>query len=503
MRCFWYIICFCTLQSDAWSDNKQRKFRSDFKFGVSTSAYQIEGAWNVDGKGESIWDKYVRDHPEAIKDGRNGDVACDSYHNYKRDVEMLRELGVDHYRFSISWSRILPSGLPNNKSEQGLLYYDRLIDELLKHKIAPMVTLYHYDLPQNLQRLGGWANPLSATWFQDYARVVFERYGGRVRYWVTLDQPHSICMHGYGAALMPPALDSAGAEYLCAKNVLLAHAYTYRMYEREFRDKHRGSVGISLSLNWADPADNSTEALEATERFREFHIDLFLHPIWSKAGDFPPNVKRIVAKRSKAQGFFGSRLPALSPEEIKLLKGSADFLGVNHYTTFLVKPSARFHGAAFDGDVAADVQFGEKWERAQSPWLRSAPYGLYKLCLYLNKRYDYPTVFFTEQGWSTGTGLLDRSRVKNLREYLKALLLAIEDGTEVLGFTVWSLMDNVEWNAGTSERFGLYEVDFDSEEKTRRPRMSALVYKRIIEKRIIDDWEPKDLNISPRKRIEL
>ncbi|CAK1594688.1 unnamed protein product [Parnassius mnemosyne] len=260
-----------------------------------------------------------------------------------------------------------------------------------------------------------------------------------------------------------------------------------------------------MSLNWADPVDNSTENVEATEVFRGFNIDLFLNPIWSKTGDFPSIVKKVVAKKSKQQGFSKSRLPVLSPQEIKLLRGSADFLGINHYTTVLVKESGKnIHSPSFENDVGVEVELGEKWKQAQSSWLRSAPYGLYKLCIYINQNYDYPTIYITEHGWSTKTGLWDRSRVENMRHYMNALLLAIEDGTNVKGYTAWSLMDNVEWQAGTSERFGLYEVDFESKDKKRTARMSALVYKRIIQTRIVEeDWEPKHLNIDTLQRDEL
>ncbi|XP_068625468.1 myrosinase 1-like [Battus philenor] len=506
MRSLYIFICLCVLGIEGWSDNKQRKFKKDFKFGVSTSAYQIEGAWNVDGKGESIWDRYFHTHPDARADVTNGDVACNSYYEYKRDVQMLRELGVDYYRFSISWPRILPSGFPNDQNELGLQYYDNLINELIKYNIKPMVTLYHFDLPQKLQDLGGWMNPLSIDWFEDYARVVFNRYADRVDYWITVNQPNSVCMFGYGGTMAAPAINAKGvADYECTKNVLLAHAKAYRLYEKEFKNKYKGSVGISMSLNWADPVDNSTDNKEAAEIFRDFNIALFLDPIWSKEGGFPSTVKDMVAKKSKSQGFYRSRLPTLSPQEIKLLKGSADFLGVNHYTTFLVKATTQtFDPPSFIDDAGVEMLFGDKWTQSESFWLRSAPYGIYKLCLYLNKRYDYPTIYVTENGWSTKPVLWDRSRVEIMRHYLQALLLAIEDGTDVRSYTVWGLMDNVEWTAGINERFGLYQVDFNSEEKTRTPRMSALVFKRIIETRVVEeDWEPQNLSIAPKQRVEL
>ncbi|XP_026489574.2 myrosinase 1-like [Vanessa tameamea] len=486
-----------------WSDTKVRRFRDDFLFGVATSAYQVEGAWDVDDKGENIWDRFLHEHPGVIADGRNGDVACDSYHNYQRDVEMLRELGVDHYRFSISWSRILPTGFSNEINEKGIEYYDSLIDELIKYNIEPMVTLFHFDLPQILQDLGGWANPLSVEWFEDYAKIVFEKFGHKVKYWITMNQPNSICVDGYGGIEFAPAVGFSGvADYLCIKNVLLAHAKAYRLYQTEYKTKYKGSVGISLSLNWADSVDNKTENVESTDLFREFSIGLYMNPIWSKEGDFPAVVKKRVLQKSIEQGYRKSRLPELSSEEIKLLKGSADFLGANHYTTYFVKKAEkRLPSPSIDDDIGVELSQPSDWKTSQSSWLRSAPYGLYKMSLHINKVYDYPAVFITEHGWSTTKGLKDSSRVKNLRNYFNALLLAIEDGTDVKGYTAWSLMDNVEWIAGTSERFGLYEVNFESKEKTRKARLSALVYKRLIEQRIVEeDWKPDNMNISITKR---
>ncbi|XP_075986830.1 myrosinase 1-like [Anticarsia gemmatalis] len=495
------LVCLLNLLigSDGWTDTKIRKFPKQFMFGAASAAYQVEGAWDADGKGESIWDRFVHDSPEIVVDGINGDVASDSYHLWRRDVEMLRELGVDFYRFSISWPRVLPNGYPTSINEAGFAYYDSLIEELITHGIHPMVTLYHFDLPQYLQDLGGWTNPLSSQWFEDYARVVFDRYADKVKLWITVNQPNTICIDGYGSNAMAPGLNLKSKEaYECVKNVLLGHAKAYRLYEKVYKKKHDGNVGISLALNWFDPFDNSTINAEAVERAREFEIGMYMRPIFSKTGDFPTLVKTTVAKKSQEQGFTTSKLPTLTPEEITLIKGSADFLGMNHYTTFLVKASNKQHMTpSYAADLHADYSQGAQWKPAKSPWLKSAPYGLYKVCIYLNKEYDYPTMIITEHGWSTAAGLGDQSRADNIRQYLSALLLAMEDGTEMRGYTAWSLMDNIEWTAGTSERFGLYQVDFDSPTKERTARLSALVYKNIIETREVDpQWEPSSLNIK-------
>nr|AEW46870.1 seminal fluid protein CSSFP020 [Chilo suppressalis] len=500
-----YLFSLSFLSSaKGWTDTKQRSFREGFLFGAGTSAYQVEGAWNEDDKGESMWDRFTHEHPEVIEGATNGDVASDSYHFYHRDVEMLRELGVDHYRFSIAWSRILPTGLSNKVNEKGLKYYDNLIYELIKYNIEPVVTMYHMDLPNRLQDLGGWANPLSVEWFVEYATILFERYSSKVKYWVTINQPNKICMDGYGDHSMAPGINMKGiADYLCVKNIMLAHAKAYRLYEKNYKaNNYKGLVGIALSMNWAEPVNNKTENVKATDDYRAFTIGLYMDPIWSAEGGFPKVVRDTIAKKGKEKGFSKSRLPELSAEEMALLKGAADFLGMNHYTTFLVqKGSTDYESPSFLDDVNVDLTQGKDWKKSRSSWLEGAPFGLYKIYLYINQKYDYPKTFITEHGWFTKPGIGDQSRVDNLRGYLFALQLAMEDGADVIGYTAWSFMDNVEWTAGISERFGLYEVAFDSEEKKRTARMSALVYKRIIETRIIEEnWTPDSMNIQISNR---
>ncbi|KAG7297502.1 hypothetical protein JYU34_019513 [Plutella xylostella] len=498
---YWLFFLYCQLVVClAWSDGAVRRFPPGFMFGVASAAYQVEGGWDADGKGESMWDRSIHKRPDLISDGTSGDVSTDSYHNYKRDVEMLRELGVDFYRFSISWPRVFPDGFTNNKNEAGFQYYNNLIDELLKYNIEPMITMYHFDLPQKLQDLGGWANPLSILWFEDYARNLLERYGSKVKYWITFNQPNGICMEGYGDGTMAPFVSVKGiAEYICVKNVLLAHARVWKMFNEKYRVKNKGSLGISIAVNWLDPLNNATENVQATDEYREFTIGLYVNPIFSKTGDFPQVVKDIIARNSKEQGFRKSRLPVLTSDEISAIRGSADFLAMNHYTTSLVsRPKKNNHPSpSFEHDANVKLTYSKHWAVAKSPWLRSAPYGLYKALIYLNLKYDYPYIIITENGWSTDPGLDDTQRVDNLRSYLNALLLAIEDGAEVSGYAAWSLMDNFEWTAGLSERFGLYEVDFDAAEKTRTPRKSAFVYKEIIASRIVDEaFEPKSMQMT-------
>lgn len=211
--------------------------------------------------------------PDVIVDRSNGDMAADSYHNYKRDVEMMRELGLDAYRFSLSWSRILPTGFANEINPAGIEYYNNLINEMLKYGITPLVTLYHWDLPQKLQELGGFTNPLFAEWFEDYARVVFENFGDRVKHWMTFNEPREICFEGYGAATKAPILNStAVGTYLCAKHLVLGHANAFHAYNNDFKPTQGGVCGIAISVNWFGPLTDSPEDEFAAEIKRQGQV---------------------------------------------------------------------------------------------------------------------------------------------------------------------------------------------------------------------------------------
>lgn len=218
-----------------------RKFPPDFLFGVATAAYQIEGAWNLEGKGENIWDHMSHSSLTLINRNQSGDIACDSYHKYREDVRMLKNLGVNHYRFSISWSRILPTGYTNVINEAGVQYYRNLLTELKANNITPMVTLYHWDLPQPLQDLGGWPNPLLVDLFADYARVAFSLFGNEVKHWFTFNEIKQICQEGYGVGTKAPGIKAEGiAEYRCGHVIIKAHARAYHIYQRLFKEKQAG-----------------------------------------------------------------------------------------------------------------------------------------------------------------------------------------------------------------------------------------------------------------------
>lgn len=227
---------------------KSYTFPADFQFGVATAAYQIEGGWNADGRGPSIWDTFTHQHPEMIDDHTSGDVGPDSYHLFEQDLEALKYLQVDFYRFSISWSRILPTGEVNVRNQAGIDYYNKIINSLLANNIQPLVTMYHYDLPEALNLFGGFTNQLLIRYFRDYSRVLFESFGDRVKHWITFNEPFEYCIHGYGEGNYPPMGQASGvADYLCMDNSLKTHAVIYRFYEQKYKAKQKGSIGITLS----------------------------------------------------------------------------------------------------------------------------------------------------------------------------------------------------------------------------------------------------------------
>ncbi|XP_063388277.1 myrosinase 1-like [Cydia fagiglandana] len=468
----------------------ERRFPDGFKFGTATSSYQIEGAWNVSDKGESIWDRFVHTRPEAVSDRSTGDVACDSYNRWREDVQLLEDLHVDYYRFSISWPRLLPTGFANRVSEDGARYYGDLIDALLEKGIEPVITLYHWDLPQTLQDLGGWTNPLITEWFTDYARVIFDLYGDRVKTWLTINEPVVVCDVGY-TGYIAPGLESEGrGSYLCTKHILLAHAKAYRLYEAEYKPLYQGQVSLTNQMMWFVP--ETEEDAELTELVKIYTIDRYCHPMFSAAGGWPPALERLIAQQSAEEGEPRSRLPPFTQDEIDLVRGSYDFLALNHYTTRTVRRAGEGEVGTFlvDGFRELGVMPGNIPE-----WLTSTPHqpevhpgGIRALLGYVKQQYGDVPIFIMENGLTDlGTAIDDQPRATYFRNYLDQVLLAIEeDGVNVRRYTVWSLLDNFEWVHGYQLHFGLHRVNFSSPQRTRTARRSARYYAAVARTKDLD-----------------
>ncbi|CAO2636701.1 Lactase/phlorizin hydrolase [Lemmus lemmus] len=311
-------------------------FRDDFLWGVSSSAYQIEGGWDADGKGPSIWDNFTHSTGNTVKNNATGDIACDSYNQLEADLNILRALKVKSYRFSISWPRIFPTGRNSSINSHGVNYYNRLIDGLVQSNISPMVTLFHWDLPQALQDIGGWENPSLIDLFNSYADFCFKTFGDRVKFWMTFNEPLYMVLFGYSSGVFPPNVQDPGWAPYRVSHILLkaharvyhtydAHARTWHHYDLHHRQQQQGRVGIVLNSDWAEPLDGeSPQDLAAAERFLHFMLGWFAHPIFVD-GNYPSTLRAQIQQR----------LPEFTESEKKRVNGTFDFFGFNHYTTVL------------------------------------------------------------------------------------------------------------------------------------------------------------------------
>ncbi|XP_051239410.1 lactase-like b [Dicentrarchus labrax] len=507
---FVLVLCLSSAEDFDWTKNDHSSFYygtfpAGFSWGAGSSAYQTEGAWDKDGKGLSIWD--VFSHKKGkIQRNETGDSSCEGYHKVKDDVSLMKELKLNHYRFSISWPRLIPTGIKSDHiNEKGIQYYDELINHLLENQITPIVTLYHWDLPQVLQeKYGGWQNISMVNHFNEYANLCFERFGNRVKYWITFNNPWSVAVEGYETGEHAPGLKLRGTgAYRAAHHIIKAHAKVWHSYDTQWRGKQKGLVGISLSGDWGEPVDISNQKdIEAAERYVQFYVGWFATPIFH--GDYPQVMKDFIGRKSVQQGLGTSRLPSFSPQEKSYIKGTCDFLGIGHFTTRYItqknNPSGRSSSSNYftDRDLAELVD--PRWPDPGSEWLYSVPWGFRRLLNFVKTQYGNPMVYVTENGVSEKmlcTELCDDWRIQYYKDYINEMMKAIKDGVNVKGYTAWSLLDKFEWDEGYSERFGLYYVDFRNKNKPRYPKASVQFYKRIISangfpsQREVENWRRK------------
>lgn len=456
-------------------------FPKGFVFGTASSAYQYEGAVKEDGRGSSIWDKFAHSFGKVV-DLSNADVAVNQYQVYPGDIQLMKDLGMDAYRFSIAWSRIYPNGT-GEINQAGIDHYNNLINALLANGIEPYVTIYHWDLPQSLEdRYTGWLNPQSIKDYAIYAETCFKVFGDRVKHWITFNEPHTMSVQGFDVGLQAPgrcsillhafcrAGNSANEPYIVGHNVLRSHAAAVDIYKKKYQTMQRGSIGISLDSFWYEPKTNSSDDIEATQRAIDWNLGWFLEPLI--LGDYPNSMKTRV----------GSRLPRFTQAESSTLKGSFDFIGINHYTTWYANVNnTNLIGVLLNDSLADSGTFTFPFkngkpiaDRANSIWLYIVPHGIRSLMNYIREKYGNPLVIITENGMDDGNSpfvsikdaLKDTKRIKYHNDYLTNLLAAIiEDGCNVKGYFVWSLLDNWEWAAGFSSRFGLYYVDYNDKLK--------------------------------------
>ena len=435
-------------------------FAPDFLWGSATSAYQIEGSPLADGAGPSIWQRFCHT-PNLVRDGDTGDVACDHYRRYVDDVALMHRLGLRAYRFSTSWSRVLPLGR-GRVNAAGLAFYDRLVDALLQHGIEPMVTLYHWDLPAALDDRGGWLNPDISKWFADYAAVVFRKLDDRVRMWATLNEPWVVTDGGYLQGALAPGHRNRFEAPIAAHHLLRAHGAAVQVYRSE--GKHR--IGVVVNLEPKYPASDQPEDRAATARADAYMNRQFLDPIL--LGEYPEELAQI----------FGEAWLAWPAEDFVLIRQPIDFLGVNYYTRNVM----RFEPSAWPLRAASVRQ--KRATYTETGWEVFAP-GLTDTLVWVKERYGNPPLYVTENGAAffdppvaEGERLADPLRIDYLRKHITALHTAIDAGVDLRGYFVWSLFDNFEWSLGYSKRFGIVHVDFETQKRT--PKDSAHLYTKII-----------------------
>jgi beta-glucosidase len=437
-------------------------FPKDFLWGAATSAYQIEGAWNEDGKGESIWDRFVRS-PFYVLNGDTGDVACDHYHHMPEDIALIKSLGLKAYRFSISWPRILPQGR-GIQNPKGLDFYDRLVDQLLASGITPAATLNHWDYPQALQDAGGWLNRDSANWFADYARLAFERLGDRVAIWATHNEPWCEAFLGYATGIHPPGYVNYAQAFQVAHHLLLGHGKAVQVFRQ---GGYPGQIGIVLNTSYFQPETDQDQDIAACKRINQEIHDLFLSPL--AKGQYPDELFE----------WLGVNQPVIFAGDLDLIKLPMDFLGINYYFTDSV--SYALDGSFFKAKNSPYSAPG--WGHTEMGWGIN-PAGLLGILRYITNNYTFPKIYICENGCAMPDQpdekgfVADWDRINYLRAHLHMVHQAIQEGINIKGYFSWSLFDNFEWAQGYRPRFGLVRVDFSTHQ--RIPKQSALWYGQVI-----------------------
>ncbi|XP_024992523.1 beta-glucosidase 12-like [Cynara cardunculus var. scolymus] len=468
-------------------------FPSDFVFGAASAAYQYEGAAFEGGKGPSIWDTFSHQFSGKIINGDNGDVADDFYHRYKDDVKLMDDIGLDAFRFSISWARVIPSGkLSGGVNKEGVAFYNNVINELLSKGIKPFVTIYHWDLPQALQdEYGGFLHPQIMKDFQDFAELCFKEFGDRVKHWITMNEPYVFIVNGYEmGALAPgrcsswmnnscPAGNSATEPYIVAHYMLLCHALTVKLYKQKYQASQKGVIGITLVSHWFIPYSPRKANKKAAQRALDFMLGWFMDPL--AFGEYPQSVRHLV------QG----RLPKFSPEESKLVKGSFDFIGINYYTSNYAAdiPSANTIHFSPSTDGRTNLTAYRNGRPIGTPSDVSIffvyPKGLCDLLVYMKEKYNSPTIYITENGYGDADngivkhGVNDTARVSFYYRHILAVKDAMKKGVNVKGYFPWSFLDTYEWGSGYSQRFGIVYVDYKND-ITRYPKNSAMWLKKFL-----------------------
>ena len=418
-------------------------FPHDFIWGAATASYQIEGATHEDGRGESVWDRFSAT-PGKVRNGDSGEIACGFYHRYRDDIALMKELGLDAFRFSIAWPRIVPTGR-GAVNRSGLDFYDRLVDELLAQDLEPFATLFHWDTPQALEDAGGWPVRATAEAFREYAAVVVQRLGDRVRFWTTHNEPwvHAWIGHAWGEHA--PGRTSEADAVAAAHHLLLSHGWAAEEIRREAPD---AQVGITLDLSHAYPASDSPEDEAAAWRVDGEGNRWLLDPIFR--GSYPADL----LERNELVA------PLVEEGDLQTIAAPIDFLGVNYYFRFVVSGGA-------DGPQMERIPDAQETDMGWEVY----PDGLYRLLMRVARDYAPPAIYVTENGAAFGDVRVHDGRVHDpertayIASHIEAVSRAVADGAPVRGYFVWSLLDNFEWAYGYSKRFGIVYIDYPTLER--------------------------------------
>jgi beta-glucosidase len=447
------------------------RFPDGFIWGAATSAYQIEGAWDADGKGESIWDRFCHT-PGTIVDGSSGDVACDHYRRWADDIALMSDLGVKAYRFSISWPRVLPSGR-GSANQAGLDFYSRLVDGLLEAGIEPFPTLYHWDLPQALQDEGGWAERSTAEAFVEYADVISRHLGDRVKHWITHNEPWAAALIGHQAGAHAPGIKDYPTALKVSHHLLLSHGWSVPVLRR---NSPGAEVGITINLVPLVMGPSASGVSPAFRKLDGYFNRWFLDPLYGRG--YPSDM---VAHHTAAGHLPAEGLTFVQAGDLDAIAVPTDFLGVNYYFPAIVRSEVPPEGEL---EPLLLLYPGPEWEYTEMSSL-IYPDGLRQLLLRVHYEYLPGKIYITENGASYSDGpsgdgcVRDERRQRYLREHLAACHRAVECGVPLAGYFAWSLLDNFEWSMGYGQRFGIVWVDFETQR--RIPKDSALWFKRVAE----------------------
>lgn len=438
------------------------RFPENFVWGAATASYQIEGAYDEDGKGESIWDRFSRT-PAKVQDGDRGGIACDFYHRYQDDIKLMKAISLNAYRFSIAWSRIFPQG-KGQINQRGLDFYERVVDELLDSDIEPFVTLYHWDLPQALQEEGGWANKDTVGYFKDYAEEVSKKLGDRVHFWITHNEPWVVSFLGHHSGIHAPGIKNLSTALKVSHHLLLSHGETVAVIRDNGDEKTQ--VGIAFNLSSVHPASESEEDKKAAKRYDGYLNRWFLDPIYK--GSYPEDMLAL----------YGDELPEIRTKDLERISTKIDFLGVNYYFRTVIKADKKEAFLGLSSVKPTGAEYTEMdWE--------IYPAGIYQILKRVHNDYDAPVIYITENGVAfpdkidKNGRVNDESRIKYLKGHFLQAHRAIGEGVKLSGYFVWSLLDNFEWAYGYSRRFGLIYTDYPTQK--RIIKASGWWYKRVIE----------------------